>query len=115
MDPKLAGARRHPATGRGRRRRRRRIWPHAIHDGAIVGTGGFIEEGGQRFNIRHVQPIVDPEQIGKIPVIERGGKVIRMADLGQVVIDPGPMIGDGVVDDGPGLLLVVQSTAGEHR
>ena len=83
-------------------------------DGAVVGTGGFIEEGGQRFNIRNVQPIVDPEQIGKIPVIERDGKVIRMADLGQVVIDPGPMIGDGVVDDGPGLLLVVQKYRGAN-
>ncbi|HJQ88035.1 MAG TPA: efflux RND transporter permease subunit, partial [Propionibacteriaceae bacterium] len=83
-------------------------------DGAVVGTGGFIEEGGQRFNIRHVQPIVDPEQIGKIPVIERDGKVIRMADLGQVVIDPGPLIGEGVVDDGPGLLLVVQKYRGAN-
>ena len=60
-----------------------------------------------------MQPIVDPEQIGK-PVIERDGKVIRMADLGQVVIDPGPMIGDGVVDDGPGLLLVVQKYRGAN-
>ena len=83
-------------------------------DGAVVGTGGFIEEGGQRFNIRHVQPIVDPEQIGKIPVIERDGKVIRMADLGRVVIDPGPLIGDGVVDDGPGLLLIVQKYRGAN-
>jgi CzcA family heavy metal efflux pump len=83
-------------------------------DGAVVGTGGFIEESGQRFNIRHVQPIVDPEQIGKIPVIQREGKVIRMADLGQVVIDPGPLIGDGVVDDGPGLLLVVQKYRGAN-
>jgi Cu/Ag efflux pump CusA len=83
-------------------------------DGAVVGTGGFIEEGGQRLNIRHVQPIVDPEQIGKIPVVERDGKVIRMADLGQVVIDPGPLIGDGVVDDGPGLLLVVQKYRGAN-
>src|SRR5688500_18014975 len=83
-------------------------------DGAVVGTGGFIEEGGQRLNIRHVQPIVNPEQIGKIPVVERDGKVIRMADLGQVVIDPGPLIGDGVVDDGPGLLLVVQKYRGAN-
>jgi CzcA family heavy metal efflux pump len=83
-------------------------------DGAVVGTGGFIEEGGQRFNIRHVQPIVDPEQIGKIPVVERDGKVIRMADLGQVVIDPGPLIGDGVVDDGFGLLLIVQKYRGAN-
>ena len=83
-------------------------------DGAVVGTGGFIEERGQRFNIRHVQPIVDPEQIGKIPVVERDGKVIRMADLGQVVIDPGPLIGDGVVDDGFGLLLIVQKYRGAN-
>jgi CzcA family heavy metal efflux pump len=83
-------------------------------DGAIVGTGGFIEEGGQRFNIRHVQPIVDPEQISKIPVVERNGKVIRMGDLGQVVIDPGPLIGDGVVDDGFGLLLIVQKYRGAN-
>ena len=40
--------------------------------------------------------------------------MIRMADLGQVVIDPGPMIGDGVVDDGPGLLLVVQKYRGAN-
>jgi CzcA family heavy metal efflux pump len=83
-------------------------------DGAVVGTGGFIEEGGQRLNIRHVQPIVNPEQIGKIPVVERDGKVIRMADLGQVVIDPGPLIGDGVVDDGFGLLLIVQKYRGAN-
>ncbi|HEX3199615.1 MAG TPA: efflux RND transporter permease subunit, partial [Propionibacteriaceae bacterium] len=83
-------------------------------DGAVVGTGGFVEAGGQRLNIRHVQPIVGPEQLGKVPVVERGGKVIRLADLGQVVVDPGPLIGDGVVDDGPGLLLVVQKYRGAN-
>jgi CzcA family heavy metal efflux pump len=83
-------------------------------DGAVVGTGGFIEENGQRFNIRHVQPIVEPEQIAQIPVVERNGKVIRMGDLGQVVIDPGPLIGDGVVDDGFGLLLIVQKYRGAN-
>jgi CzcA family heavy metal efflux pump len=83
-------------------------------DGAVVGTGGFIEENGQRFNIRHVQPIVEPEQIAKIPVVERNGEVIRMGDLGRVVIDPGPLIGDGVVDDGFGLLLIVQKYRGAN-
>src|SRR3954447_19723208 len=83
-------------------------------DGAVVGTGGFVEADGQRFNIRHVQPIVGPEQLSKVPVVERDGKVIRLADLGQVVIDPGPLIGDGVVDDGPGLLLVVQKYRGAN-
>src|SRR5215217_3384256 len=79
-------------------------------DGAV----GFVEADGQRFNIRHVQPIVGPEQLGKVPVVERDGKVIRLADLGRVVVDPGPLIGDGVVDDGPGLLLVVQKYRGAN-
>jgi CzcA family heavy metal efflux pump len=83
-------------------------------DGAVVGTGGFVEAGGQRFNIRHVQPIVEPEQLAQVPVVERDGKVIRLGDLGNVLVDPGPLIGDGVVDDGPGLLLVVQKFRGAN-
>jgi Cu/Ag efflux pump CusA len=33
-------------------------------DGAVVGTGGFVEAEGQRLNIRHVQPITGPDQLG---------------------------------------------------
>jgi Cu/Ag efflux pump CusA len=64
--------------------------------------------------IRHVQPIVEPEQLAQVPVVERDGKVLRLGDLGNVLVDPGPLIGDGVVDDGPGLLLVVQKFRGAN-
>jgi CzcA family heavy metal efflux pump len=83
-------------------------------DGAIVGTGGFVEAGGQRLNIRHVQPITGPEQLGEVPVVERDGKMLRLKDLGQTLVDPGPLIGDAVVNDGPGLLLVVQKYRGAN-
>ena len=83
-------------------------------DGAIVGTGGFVETADQRLTIRHVQPITGPEQLGKVPVLERDGKVVRLADLGPVLVDSGPLIGDAVVDDGPGLLLVVQKYRGAN-
>jgi CzcA family heavy metal efflux pump len=83
-------------------------------DGAVVGTGGFVEAGGQRLNIRHVQPITGPEQLGEVPVVERNGKMLRLKDLGQTVVDPGPLIGDAVVNDGPGLLLVVQKYRGAN-
>ena len=71
-------------------------------DGAVVGTGGFVESNGTRYNIRHVQPITGPEQLGQVPVVERNGKVIRLADLGRTLVDPGPLIGDAVVNDGAG-------------
>ena len=83
-------------------------------DGAVVGTGGFVESESTRYNIRHVQPIVGPEQLGQVPVLNRDGKTVRLADLGRVLIDPGPLIGDAVVNDGEGLLLVVQKFRGAN-
>ena len=83
-------------------------------DGAVVGTGGFVESAEQRLNIRHVQPITGPEQLGQVPVVERNGKTLRLADLGNVLIDHGPLIGDAVVNDGEGLLLVVQKFRGAN-
>ncbi len=72
-------------------------------EGAVVGTGGFIEDDVQRFNIRHVQPITEPAELGAVPVVERDGKVLRLADMGDVAIDHGPLIGDAVINDGPGM------------
>jgi CzcA family heavy metal efflux pump len=83
-------------------------------DGAVVGTGGFVETAGQRLNIRHVQPITGPEQLAQVPVVERGGRTLRLGDLGTVLVDPGPLIGDAVVNDGEGLLLVVQKFRGAN-
>ncbi len=83
-------------------------------EGAVVGTGGFLEVGDQRLNVRHVQPILGPEQLGQVPVVERDGKVLRLADLGRVLVDPGPLIGDAVINDGPGLMLIVQKYRGAN-
>jgi CzcA family heavy metal efflux pump len=83
-------------------------------DGAVVGTGGFIEAGGQRMDIRHVQPITGPEQLGSVPVVSRNGTTLRLADLGDVTVDPGPQIGAAVINDGPGLMLVVQKFRGAN-
>ncbi len=83
-------------------------------DGAVVGTGGFVETAGQRYDVRLVQPIVGPEQLGTVPVLERDGKVVRLADLGQVVVDSGPIWGDAVINGGPGLMLVVQKYRGAN-
>ena len=83
-------------------------------DGAVVGTGGFIEGDGQRLSIEHVQPIVDAEDLARVPVVERDGRVLRMEDLGEVLVDSGPLWGDAVINDGPGLMLVVQKYRGAN-
>ena len=48
------------------------------------------------------------------PILERDGKTVRLNDIGRVVVDPGPLFGDAVVNDGEGLLLVVQKFRGAN-
>jgi CzcA family heavy metal efflux pump len=79
-----------------------------------VGTGGFVEAGGQRMNVRHVQPIVAPEQLGEVPVVNRAGRVVRLSDLATVREDHQPVWGEGVVNGGDGLLLIVQKFRGAN-
>ena len=83
-------------------------------DSFLVGTGGFVEQNGQRLNIENVQPIVDDKQLGKVPVVKRGDRTLRLDDLGTVKTDHQPVWGEGVVNDGDGLLLIVQKFRGAN-
>jgi CzcA family heavy metal efflux pump len=83
-------------------------------ESASVGTGGFVESGGRRMNVRHVQPIVGPRELAQVPVANRGGRVVRLADLGIVREDHQPVWGEGVVNGGDGLLLIVQKFRGAN-
>ena len=83
-------------------------------DGAVVGTGGFVESGGQRLNVRHLQAIEEPEELAEVVVVQRGGRTLRLGDLGRVVEDAPPLWGDAVINDGPGLMLVVQKFRGAN-
>ncbi|MGA8209857.1 MAG: efflux RND transporter permease subunit [Nocardioidaceae bacterium] len=83
-------------------------------DGAVIGTGGFVTAGDRRLNVRLVQPIVGPEDLARVPVVERDGRTLRLDDLADVVVDSGPLFGDAVINDGPGLMLVVQKYRGAN-
>ena len=84
-------------------------------DGHHVGTGGWIETPNQRIPIRHVLPYVhDPQRVSPEPLantvleVKDDGTVLLLKDVADVVIDHQPMIGDGIIDDGIGLLLIVE-------
>ncbi len=77
-------------------------------DGAVIGHGGFIETPNQRLGIRHVLSIVSPTDLGQVPVEVRGGKLLRLSDVATIVEGHQPLIGDAVINDGPGLLLIVE-------
>ena len=78
-------------------------------EGGFIGTGGFIDTPQQqRLQVQHDIPILTARDLARVAIVESGGRVLRLEDVADVVIDTPPLMGDGVVNDRPGLLLVVQ-------
>jgi CzcA family heavy metal efflux pump len=82
--------------------------------GNVIGTGGFVDTANQRLGIRHVLPIRTPADLAEVPVERRNGESVRLRDVANVVEGHQPLVGDAVINDGPGLLLVVEKAAGAN-
>ena len=86
--------------------------PVSYLEASVPGTGGFIETPQQRLQVRNVfDKIADPKELGKVTVEGSGGK-LRLTDVANVVENHQPLIGDAVVNDADGLLLVVEKFPG---
>src|SRR6185295_3829530 len=57
--------------------------------------------------------IASPAELGRVPVEGTGGR-LRLTDVSNVVEDHQPLIGDAVVNDKDGLLLVVEKFPGAN-
>jgi CzcA family heavy metal efflux pump len=77
-------------------------------EGAVIGTGGFVQADGQRLDVRNVLPIVTPDDLAKIPLEGSNGTNVRLDDVARVGWGHQPLIGDAVIDDGRGIMLIVQ-------
>ncbi len=75
---------------------------------AALGTGGFVETGTQSLGIKHVGAVGDPAELGAVTVRNKDGEALRLDEVAQVAVGHQPLIGDAVVDGGPGLLLIVE-------
>ena len=82
--------------------------------GHIIGKGGWVETPNQRIPVRLVLPMVyksdqvNPEPLANIVVKVENGKPLLLRDVARVIVDHQPMIGDAIINDGPGLLLIVE-------
>ena len=80
--------------------------------GSVVGTGGFVDTPSRRLPVRTVLPIARPSQLGEVPIDGTGDRRLRIGDVARVAYGTSPLIGDAVVDGGPGLLMVVEKFPG---
>ncbi|MBT2512743.1 efflux RND transporter permease subunit [Arthrobacter sp. ISL-30] len=76
--------------------------------GSLTGTGGALETGNQSLGIRHVQAITSPADLAQIPVGQGPDGALKLGDVANVVEDHQQLIGDAVIDGGPGLMLIVE-------
>ncbi|MDZ7288476.1 MAG: efflux RND transporter permease subunit [candidate division KSB1 bacterium] len=83
-------------------------------EGHHIGSGGWIDTPNQRLQVRHTPPVVQkydkvtPDALANVPLAVRNGKQLLLKDVAEVVIDHQPMVGDAIINDGPGLLLIVE-------
>lgn len=79
-------------------------------NGAVIGTGGWIETPNQRLGVRHIQPIQRPEDLVNIPIEDKkkaDGTPLVLGDVAKMQEGTWPLMGDAVINDGPGLMLIV--------
>src|SRR5262249_4339716 len=84
----------------------------AVTEAGPVGGGGFVDRPKQRSAGRHRSPSERPGALGPMarPLVgmRRGAPPLRVGDVADVRIGYPPPIGDAVINDGPGLLLIVE-------
>lgn len=80
----------------------------AAADATALDAGGFVDTPNQRLAVRHVSAVVQPEDLADTVVVNPAGTAVRLGDVADVVVGSPPPIGDAVINDGPGLLLIVE-------
>lgn len=92
------------------------VSPITYLQGSAPGTGGYIEDGNQRVNIRHILPFGTPANLAKTPIVSQPGESIKpgttVGDVARVVTGHQPLIGNALVGGTPGLVLVIQKLPG---
>lgn len=80
----------------------------AAGDAAVISAGGFIDTPNQRLSVAQLALIETPEDLARTVVEFRNGAPIRLGDVAEVKIGNPPLIGDAVINDGDGILLIVE-------
>src|SRR5205809_4176260 len=78
--------------------------PYSKH--AKLQTEGFIDTPNQRLALRYVLPVFEAQDLAKIPLEGHDGKPVLLGQVAEVKWDTWPMIGDAVINGGPGLMMI---------
>ena len=80
----------------------------AASDAMELTGGGYLETPNQRLAVSHISHIKTAEDLAQVVVAFRNGSSLRLGDVSDVVEDFGTPIGDAIINDGLGILLIVE-------
>ncbi|MDH4239203.1 MAG: efflux RND transporter permease subunit [Phycisphaerae bacterium] len=80
----------------------------AASDAVELTGGGYLDTPNQRLAVSHISHIKTAEDLAQVVVAFRNGSALRLGDVADVVENFGPPIGDAIINDGPGILLIVE-------
>src|SRR5512147_422643 len=90
------------------------LWVSSLSfiEASTPGTGGFIDTPQQRLGIWHLSPLVSAKDLARVPI--EGAENLRLGQVTTVIEDHQPLIGDALLEQNPGLLLVVEKFPGTN-
>ena len=80
----------------------------AAADATVLESGGYMDKPNQRLAVRHRALVREPEDLARAVVVFHGNSPIHIGDVATVGFGSPPAIGDAIINDGPGLLLIVE-------
>jgi Cu/Ag efflux pump CusA len=86
--------------------------PLTYVEASTPGTGGFIDTAHQRISVNHTQPIKTAKDLAQVTVQGDQRRPRTLGEVADIVEMHQPLIGDAIVQGGPGLMLVVERFPG---
>ncbi len=84
----------------------------AAREGVTLGGGGFVDTPNQRLSVTFRAPVETADDLAKIVVAQRNGSPLLLGQVAEVVEGYPPPIGDAIINDVPGILLIVEKQPG---
>ena len=86
----------------------------AAGEGVSLTAGGFLDTPNQRLAVTHVSSVRTTRDLEAIVVAQHNGAALRIGDVATVVEGSPPPIGDAIINNLPGLLLIVEKQLGAN-
>ena len=80
----------------------------AAGDAVLVGGGGFVDTPNQRLAVQQTSAIQSAGDLAQAIVKQSGDAPVRIGDVAHVVDGFAAPIGNAIIDDVPGLMLIVE-------